>query len=143
MVKPYEIRSNGVYWVCLDSQKSKYTKVLKALKMPSSSACPNGLEPLLKRVVGVPGDIVEANATGVTITGLDIPNSIPVVRYNDISLLPQLKYHHQLLSGEYWVMGNTARSYDSRYFGVVYESEIIAQSVGYLNWNLNTIKGNK
>ena len=76
--------------------------------------CPFGFAPLLKRVVGIPGDLVEVDEW-VKVNGTIVDHS-PLIEevasfYGAKTLLKKLA------SREIWVMGDTDDSFDSRYFG--------------------------
>ena len=89
--------------------------------------CPGGGRTLLKTVVGLPGDQVEASAAGTRINGVLLPQSAPKhrsERYPDL-LLPRWRGEIVLGPEQYWVYGRGERpsaaalSFDSRYFGPV------------------------
>ena len=89
--------------------------------------CPGGGRALLKTVVGIPGDRIEASASGVRINGVLLPDSAAKRRsdrYPGIRL-PDWRGAIVLGPGQYWVYGRgarpslAARSFDSRYFGPV------------------------
>jgi len=89
--------------------------------------CPGGGRALLKTVVGIPGDRIEASASGVRINGVLLPDSAAKRqsdRYPEIRL-PDWRGAIVLGPGQYWVYGRgarpslAARSFDSRYFGPV------------------------
>ena len=76
--------------------------------------CPFGFAPLLKRVVGVPGDVVEVDEW-VKVNGAIVDHSSLIKEVATFySAKPLLK---KLSSREIWVMGDTENSFDSRYFG--------------------------
>jgi len=89
--------------------------------------CPGGGRALLKTVVGIPGDRIEASAAGVRINGVLLPDSA-AKRWSDRypeTPLPSWRGAIVLGLGQYWVYGRgarpslAARSFDSRYFGPV------------------------
>ena len=97
--------------------------------------CPGGGRTLLKTVVGIPGDRVEASAAGVRINGVPLPDSAAKRwsdRYPGIPL-PDWRGAIVLGPGQYWVYGRgarpslAARSFDSRYFGPVPVSALRAR----------------
>ena len=73
-----------------------------------------GIVPLLKRVVGLPGDQVAINDRGITINHVLLPHTArlasPTVVMDSPYILPANKY---ILAGD------TGNSLDSRYFGEI------------------------
>lgn len=82
-------------------------------------SCPDGSMPLIKRVVGVAGDLVAASNTGIYINGKSVPNSRPLDLDTQGCALPHLRGFFRLKPGEIWVAGEHPNSFDSRYFGPV------------------------
>ena len=97
-------------------------------------ACPNGGAPFLKTVVGVPGDVVDVSASGVSVNGHLLPQSKVIVRPKAWPglALPADFGSHRLTSGQYWTYGagDPRVSFDSRNWGVVRRDRIIAMSTG-------------
>jgi conjugative transfer signal peptidase TraF len=94
--------------------------------------CPGGGRDLLKAVVGIPGDRVEAATAGVRINGVLLADSAAKRwsnRYPEIRL-PNWRGAIVLGPQQYWVYGRgarpsfAARSFDSRYFGPVLASQL-------------------
>lgn len=93
--------------------------------------------PLLKRVIGIPGDTLtlENNQVTVNSTPLDEPYvhgaATSCVQYCGTIMLE---------AGQYFVMGdNRLYSFDSRYFGPVNEQDIIGHVI-LRYWPLNTLE---
>jgi type IV secretory pathway protease TraF len=79
----------------------------------------------LKRLVGVPGDIIRTTAQGTWVNGRLIPNSsIPAAA----PYRPYPFATFQLAPDQYWTLGQHPLSYDSRYEGPI-PSSLIAASV--------------
>lgn len=79
----------------------------------------DGKVPLIKRVVGVPGDRVVVDNQGVRVNGVLLPNSRPKRSARDGTSLPSSVGEHALETGQVWTAGEHEDSYDSRYFGPV------------------------
>ena len=81
--------------------------------------CPLGMQPLLKKIVGVPGDRVTVTPAGVSVNGGAIlPHSAPLTQTADGQPLPQQRGSWRL--NGFWLYGaGSPRSFDSRYFGEV------------------------
>ncbi len=82
-------------------------------------ACPDDSLPLIKRVVGVAGDLVTATDHGVEINGQPVPNSRPLDLDTKGQALPHVRGIFTLKQGEIWTAGEHPNSFDSRYFGAV------------------------
>jgi conjugative transfer signal peptidase TraF len=89
--------------------------------------CASGVEPLLKPVVAVEGDVVTVTPDGVAVNGSPIPGSAPLVRDTaGRPLRPLPPGDYRLASGELWLLSTyTPRSWDSRYFGAVPAASIV------------------
>jgi conjugative transfer signal peptidase TraF len=96
--------------------------------------CSSGGMSMLKMIVGVPGDHVSVKDEGIEINHVPLARSVPQARSisrPDIAL-PSLRGEFVLRPGEYWVYGSgahltdAARSFDSRYFGVITLTQIRA-----------------
>jgi conjugative transfer signal peptidase TraF len=82
-------------------------------------SCPDGSMPLIKRVVGIAGDLVTATDHGVEINGHPVANSRPLDLDTEGRALPHLRGFFGLKQGEIWAAGEHPNSFDSRYFGPV------------------------
>jgi len=88
--------------------------------------CPDGYQPLLKRIVAKAGDLVIFDEKrGVEVNGEVLKDSKPSGK--DSAGRPLTHFPSGMASlqpGEYWVMGDHPMSFDSRYFGPVNSSQI-------------------
>jgi conjugative transfer signal peptidase TraF len=81
----------------------------------SLGRCPGDFTPLLKEVVGLPGDLIEVSDGSVILNGQPLPLSIILP-----SGWPAPEATHEIPAGSIWVMGSSsAESFDSRYFGPI------------------------
>lgn len=88
--------------------------------------CPGGYMPLLKQVMGLPGDKVEISGE-VRINGYLIPASHLQARV--AGFIGTKKRSLTLGKGEIWLKGNSLESFDSRYFeGIFWNDEIHLQA---------------
>jgi signal peptidase I len=85
----------------------------------------------IKRVIGLPGETVEATATGVKIYNSEHPNGFTLDEssYLESNLPPSpMQRTVTLKADEYFVMGdNRPSSLDSRYFGPIKRSDVIGR----------------
>lgn len=80
--------------------------------------CPGNVEPLLKHVAAVSGDIVRVSDRGVAVNGRALPNSVRLSRDcagRPLARIPAGRY--QLGPGSVWLYAPVPHSWDSRYFG--------------------------
>jgi conjugative transfer signal peptidase TraF len=125
---PYiNLAKGNTYIVCLKG-KSNYLTIMSKLGLPKGE-CDNGYESLLKRVVATPGDYVAVDNQGVFVNNTLINNSKAEISHNEIMLHPQIGYKQKLKDGEFFVMGDTVRSFDSRYFGPVTSKDIKLRAI--------------
>jgi len=110
--------------ICLEN--NKYIEVLKQLKIMhfATNRCKSGLPYLVKTIIAKTGDNVTINGVGIMVNGHMYPNSKVVERVHGVNLLPQAFGSYKLTSNQFFVLGSSKNSYDSRYFGVVYKNQI-------------------
>ncbi len=88
--------------------------------------CPGNYGYLMKRVLGVPGDVISISEQGVTVGVKPLPLSRPIVADGFGRPLPQLNMNkHTLTSDQLLLMSDTvSTSFDARYFGPINEGQI-------------------
>ncbi|HEX7638956.1 MAG TPA: conjugative transfer signal peptidase TraF [Burkholderiaceae bacterium] len=81
--------------------------------------CPGRYERLLKRVAGMPGDLVEFAADGVRVDGRLLPSSRPLPRDPSGRPLPVWPFGRRRLGPQelLFMSDVSALSFDARYFG--------------------------
>lgn len=88
--------------------------------------CPGGTEPVVKTVPALAGDLVEVTGQGVRINGEVLPQSAPLTTDRGGRPLTRFEGSHRLRPGEVWLHSSyEVRSWDSRYYGPVTESDIL------------------
>jgi conjugative transfer signal peptidase TraF len=102
-------------------EKGSLASLCSPIPHPSigHGSCPDGSMPLIKRVVGVGGDLVTVTDDGVEINGQPVPNSRPLDLDTQGQALPHVRGIFVLKQGEIWTAGEHSNSFDSRYFGLV------------------------
>ena len=104
-----------------DYQRGQVVAVCPPVAAPflPRGSCPLGMQPLLKQLVALPGDVVTVTPAGVSINGGPLlPHSAPLSQTSNGQPLPQ-RLGTWRLTG-YWLYGaGSPRSFDSRYFGEV------------------------
>ena len=82
--------------------------------------CPENVEPLLKTVVAVEGDVVAVSSRGVAVNNCFLPDSAPLSTDRmGRPLTPWSAIVYRLRRGQAWLYGDNVRSWDSRYWGPV------------------------
>lgn len=94
----------------------------------AGGACPGGIEPMMKPVVALAGDMVEASELGVAVNGTRIIRSAPLLHDADGRPLPQaLPEPIAVSQDQVWVISShSERSFDSRYFGAISRDRLTA-----------------
>ncbi|MGT2457757.1 conjugative transfer signal peptidase TraF [Cupriavidus basilensis] len=99
--------------------------------LPESTRCSSGVAPVLKPVAGVAGDVVGIDHAGVSINGAVVPNSAVLDTDSQGAGIPHLPvgWQTRLAPGQVFALAtHAARSLDSRYYGVLPDSQIIARA---------------
>lgn len=90
--------------------------------------CSTGGAPLLKHIVGLPGDTVTLSSAGISVNGNLLKNTEPKQMDdwgNRVAHYPFGTYY--VRPDTYWVASTyDDRSYDSRYYGPIHSAEIVA-----------------
>ena len=144
VVQLYEIPSESMYPTLQNNDQVLVNKLAYAVgggvergdvivfKRPESERTDDPDQPpqLIKRVIGLPGDVVEARGGVVYIDGKPLEET-GTGHYLDPSVVTNnLPQPVTVPRGRVFVMGdNRERSHDSRYFGAIPESDIIGRAV--------------
>ena len=98
-------------------------------------SCPSGVEPVGKIVVAVPGDLVGIDDQGVQVNGELLAQTEPQPMDSGGRPLPRLSLDPVALApGQVIVIAPHPRSFDSRYFGSISTSQIIAVVHPWVTW---------
>jgi conjugative transfer signal peptidase TraF len=129
LLKPVGDLSRGaVVAACIPNRESSRLYVERGY-LPESKRCPSGAAPVIKPIVAGPGDRVTLDDDGVTINGM-------LVAYSEIDdedskgrPMPHVSFGDLSLGNDQFFLLAThaARSLDSRYFGPIRDSDVIAQ----------------
>jgi conjugative transfer signal peptidase TraF len=90
--------------------------------------CTGGVQPVLKPVVAVAGDVVELAPEGVAVNGQRLPDSVPADVDTAGRVLPHpARGRYVVGPGELWLMSTRVpNSWDSRYLGPIPTSQVRA-----------------
>lgn len=89
--------------------------------------CPCFSKPVVKTVLGLPGDQIDLDERGLAINGVPIPNSAPLIRDSAGRSLPRIPDGTYRVPASYlWLFGGSdRRSWDSRYYGPVPSANVL------------------
>lgn len=96
--------------------------------------CPSGSYEMLKRILAAKGDRVEIGPEGVRINGRLVPYSAPQLADGAGRSLPGLNSEWTLGDGEILVLGDSAASFDARYFGPISARQVTAPLKPVVTW---------
>lgn len=137
----------GIYWTTGSPvEKGAYVLLCPPPIEPMAEArrrgylaegfCPGHVGHMMKRILAAKDDVVTITDKGVTVNGLMIPLSEPMVadRWNR----PMPRYQHTrfvISENEVLVMGDVnKKSFDSRYFGPILRKQIETVIVPVITW---------
>lgn len=124
--KPTAIISGDYIAFCLSD---KLANIAQSNGYIAKGECPNNSQPLLKKVIATPGDIVTINNEHVEISHTTSKNSYFLTTFkNDLkgNQIPKTTHNGTKKINGFWVIGdNNMRSWDSRYFGEISKESIL------------------
>ena len=89
--------------------------------------CPNGYQPMLKRVMAVGSDLIDITSDGVRVNGELVPLSAQMLEDGGGRPMPRYVQHRPLEETELLLMSDVSRvSFDARYFGPLDRSTVKA-----------------
>lgn len=110
--------------ICITEHKYLHAMHKLGLLYDNSHKCPENSTFLLKQIVAVYKDRVTITSSGVYVNDILYPNSAALSSYHGVPLMPQMHTSFILNANEYFTLGKTPHSYDSRYYGIVKLSQI-------------------
>jgi conjugative transfer signal peptidase TraF len=92
-----------------------------------SGPCPCHTRPVVKTILGLPGDVVELGEAGLRLNDSRIPGSAPLARDSMGRDLPRIAYGlYRVPASHLWLFGAAdRRSWDSRYYGPVPAANVV------------------
>ena len=95
-----------------------------------------GYDLLMKRLLGLPGDVVSIMDDGVFINGGLVPNTRPLACDNTGDPLPKLRFTDYRLKEDeaLFLSDHLPRSFDGRYFGIQRVRQIVDVLVPVMTW---------
>lgn len=122
------VQRGDKYLICVTDMK--YIQMLKHLGLPNTAnQCPHNSPYLIKQVAGMPYDFIRITQDGVLINNTLQPNSFAFSSTHGVKLYPlPVGYTIILPKDEYFMLGITPHSVDSRYFGIVNRDQLYKQA---------------
>ncbi|MDQ3308556.1 MAG: conjugative transfer signal peptidase TraF [Gemmatimonadota bacterium] len=119
--------------VCLRSPVAQFALERRYVRR---GRCPSGVEELAKPVLAMVGDTVELGPNLITVNGRRIPHSESFAQDSRGRPLPHYPWGKYVLQdGDLWLFSPYhPRSFDSRYFGPVQESQVVAIARPLATW---------
>lgn len=122
LTKGGDIQRGDYVRYCIPANDAARLELGQRYLKPGS--CPSGLQPLLKTVVGLPGDMLEFSNDGILINGHFIPNSAPNVADSNGEKINRIHGKGIIGDGYAIVLSPHINGFDSRYFGWVRLSDM-------------------
>lgn len=95
-----------------------------------------GVDPVLKTVVAVPGDIVDVENAWLSVNGTRIAKTARLFRDSQGRSVPMILPGKRMATG-YWLIATSKRnSWDSRYWGEVQREMILGVATPIITWSL-------
>ncbi len=121
------INKGDIAIVCIPSQH--YAEIALRDGLPGSDLCRYKSRPLLKYVVASTNDVVKVSRDGILVNNILLPNTKPIQEIYSIKLNPiPVGTTFKLKPSEYVVLGETYDSFDSRYYGVITNKDILGKA---------------
>jgi len=107
--------------VCLCLPASTFSNLALERGYLRPGSCPSGVQPLLKRVIGMPGDVVSVSVDGIRIAGVLQPDS-HIAKYDSHArpMPPSALSSGMIPAGMALALSDSNDGgFDGRYFGLV------------------------
>ncbi len=118
---------NDLVLLCVNNQVQ--LSIMHQLHLPyTTNACLNNAPFLMKYIVASANDVVEVTPSGILVNGRFQENSKGIKQYKNISLPTMPLGKFKLAPDEFFVLGKSSHSYDSRYFGIIKKTQIVAKA---------------
>lgn len=115
------------YLVDLKSRPSEIGDIAVFRAAASNPVFDEG-EIVAKRLKAKAGDVVEINSRlEILVNGEVVAKGLPYLKAASDGTVSRYIGKRRLKEGEYWVLGDSPSSYDSRYWGVLRENQIIGK----------------
>lgn len=118
-----QLHKGDLVEVCLSAPLAKFALERNYLSVGS---CKERVEPVIKKVVAVGGDVVELTPKLIIVNGVVLPHSTTFLRDEDNRSIPAIaRGRYKLSDTDVWLYGERdVKSWDSRYFGAINKASI-------------------
>jgi len=124
---PARLERGEIVLVCLPEEIAQVGRQRRYLPLGD---CPEGVSPIVKKIVAIAGDEIELQEEFLAVNGVVVDRT--PLRSSDSLARPMdhVPLGRRLVAdGEVWVLGSErSRSWDSRYFGLVPVESIVAST---------------
>lgn len=118
----------SVYFLSLDYDVVEKGKIY-AFKASGLAPFFKDGQPMGKYAIAIEGDEIVQNEQGVFVNGELKLKGYPVLDNDKLTIKPETLYkNYTLKSGEIFFAGTAERSYDSRYWGVAQQSQVLGEA---------------
>lgn len=130
---PQDIQRGTLATLCLTygAERHGLRRSYLPKDLGANTRCPGLAPPLLKRILAGPGDTVRVALDGIFVNGTK--ESLPPPHCDPKGRVIPIQYGtHVLADAQYWLYTDLYFSYDSRIYGPVHRSQIIAAAMPLL-----------
>ena len=121
---PRSLRRGAIVLACLPIEVAKFARARSYLPRGN---CRGGTMPVGKIVIATAGDTVTICDAGIRINGALLARSLPLPRDRSGRPLPRLARRRYIMApGTIWLGSQSEAGFDSRYFGAVPSTLVIA-----------------
>ncbi|MCC2624515.1 MAG: Peptidase [Burkholderiales bacterium] len=129
--KPHVFNRADLVLSCIRDVRS--ISILHKFGLPYMSSGGCALPFLLKKIAAIDGDMVVVGRGGIFINNVLLTNTTVFRKYQNIQLNPlHIGTTYKLGKDEYFLLGNGKNSYDSRYFGVVKNTDLQYRAILFI-----------
>lgn len=129
-------QKGDVVLICIPDDK--YKLVFNQLGLIDDGSCDNGLPHMLKTIAASKGDVIRVAESGIFINDKYQRNSAQFQEGNGVNLYPlPVGWSHKLKADEFFLLGNSLHSVDSRYFGIVTRKNVYRRAIFIFSNNKN------
>ncbi len=130
--KPSPLTHGAWVAICPDDAATKTAVERGYLRI---GPCAGAVQPLLKRVVALPGDVVTVSTDGIAVNDTPLPHSAPLDADRHGATLDAVPPgRHEVAERTLWAINPDPRSWDSRYFGPVAFDRVLSVADAVVTW---------
>ncbi|QIR16323.1 signal peptidase I [Shewanella aestuarii] len=123
---------NASYFLVDKTDKSVSRERLIAFKLPAQTPYFNQGTRWIKKLVGMPGDTIKVTKSSVFVNDIEYKNDMNTLLMKLNMDAASVEREMVLDDDEYFVVGETYLSYDSRFWGVISQKDVIGNAYAIL-----------